>query len=60
VSSVSREWAVDFMRSMGYQDVADEAERTLPDPVDMDELVKFGESHGLNRGELVDRMGGSP
>ena len=58
--SVSKEWAVDLLRSLGYRKVADEAALTLPDQFDMQQLIDFGNQHGISRSELVDRMGGSP
>jgi hypothetical protein len=58
--STSRESVVSLLHSLGYQDAAEEAERDLPDPVDTEQAVAFGERHGISRGELMDRMGGSP
>jgi hypothetical protein len=58
--SFSRDWLVDLLTRLGYPDAADEAARTLPDSFDMERLVKFGDQHGIDRGELIDRMGGSP
>ena len=55
-----RQWVVDTLRHMGYQEQADEALRVLPEDVDIEELEKFGMEHGISRGELMDRMGGSP
>jgi hypothetical protein len=51
---------VDFLRRLGYPDVADEAERDLPDPVEVSHAQEFGERHGISRDELISRMGGSP
>jgi hypothetical protein len=45
---------------MGFSRAAEEAERELPDPVEIKELEEFGNRHGINRGELMSRMGGSP
>jgi hypothetical protein len=58
--SVSRESVVELLRSLGYPDVAEEADRDLPDPVDTEQAIAFGDRHGITRGELIDRMGGSP
>jgi hypothetical protein len=51
---------VEIMRRTGYTDLADEAERSLPDPVDIDTLMAFAQSHGLNRDDFMSEMGGSP
>jgi len=55
-----REQVVDVLRRCGYEQIADEASRDLPDPVDVDQLEAWGIRHGLSRDELVSRMGGSP
>jgi hypothetical protein len=58
--SVSRESVVELLRSLGYPNEAEEAERDLPDPVDTEQAIAFGDRHGITRSVLVDRMGGSP
>jgi hypothetical protein len=58
--AVSRQWAVDALRRMGFTREADEAARELPDPVEMEQLQEFGDRHGISRDELMSRMGGSP
>jgi hypothetical protein len=55
-----RKWVIDTLRHLGYEREADEAARVLPAEVSLDELVRFGDQHGLSRDELIDRMGGSP
>jgi hypothetical protein len=55
-----REEALAVLRRVGREDLIPEAERELPDPVDLDELQRFGERHGATRGRLIDKMGGSP
>ena len=55
-----RQWVVDMLHHLGYEHEAEEAARVLPDPVDMDELRKFGDEHGISVAELTSRMGGSP
>jgi hypothetical protein len=55
-----RKWVIDTLRHLGYEREADEAARTLPAEVSLEELVRFGDQHGLSRDELTDRMGGSP
>jgi hypothetical protein len=54
-----KDWLVDLLRRLGYTQEAEAALRELPDHVSIDQLIEFGERHGINRGELIDRMGGS-
>ena len=56
----TRQWVVDTLRRIGYQQEADEASRVLPDEVDPEQLEEFGDRVGISRDELVSRMGGSP
>jgi hypothetical protein len=56
----SRREIVTLMRRTGYTELADEAERVLPDPIDSDQLVAFAQAHGLNRDDFISEMGGSP
>ena len=55
----SRQHVVDLLRSSGWSDLADEAPRVLPDPVDIDRLVAWGAQHGLSHDDLVSRFRGS-
>jgi hypothetical protein len=57
---LSRKQVVDLMRRLDYPHVADIAERELPDPVDMDQVIELGSRHGVTRDDLISRMGGSP
>ena len=56
----SKRELVALMRRTGYTELAEEAERGLPDPVDIDQLTAFAQSHGVDRDTLIDEMGGSP
>jgi len=56
----SRREIVALMRRTGYAELADEAERVLPDPIDTDQLVAFAQAHGLDRDDFISEMGGSP
>jgi hypothetical protein len=56
----SRQWVVDILRSLGYQQEADEAAQVLPEDVDREQLEKLADQHGISRDELISRMGGSP
>jgi len=58
--SYSRQWLADTLRRLGYEREADEAMRVLPEEFDIRQLEQFGDEHGLSRGMLIDRMGGSP
>lgn len=51
---------VDFLRTLGYPKVADEALRDLPHVVDKTEVQEWGYRHGISRDELTDLLGGSP
>jgi hypothetical protein len=61
MTDVSRDNAVEALRQAGFTDAADEIMRRLPDPVDLDILVRFVEPFGLRSiDDLVSAMGGSP
>ena len=55
-----RQWVVDTLRRLGYEDEAEETARVLPDPVDIEQLREFGDRYGISTAELTSRMGGSP
>ena len=40
--------------------MADAAQHDLPDPVERERVAAWAASYGVNMGELMDRMGGSP
>ena len=56
----SRQWVVDTLRHIGYPEAAEEALRTLPDDIDIQQLREFGDRHNISHDELISRMGGSP
>jgi hypothetical protein len=56
----SRQHVVDVLRHAGWSDLADEASRTLPDPVDAAHLEAWGIQHGISYDVLQSRFGGSP
>ena len=56
----SRQYVVDLLNRMGYRELADEASRDLPDPIEVDRLAAWCLKHGLSYDELISRMGGSP
>jgi hypothetical protein len=55
-----RQSVIDLLQRLGYEQEADEAMRTLPDQVTLDDLTAFGDKHNISRDELTSRMGGSP
>jgi hypothetical protein len=56
----SRQEIAAIMRRTGYTELADEAERVLPDPVDFDQLETFARRHGVSKDDIISEMGGSP
>jgi hypothetical protein len=56
----SRQHVVEVLRTMRYPDLAEEASRDLPDPVDTDRLEGWLMQRGITRDEMVSQMGGSP
>ena len=56
----SKQWVHDLLRRLDHHQAADDALRELPDEVELEELQEFAARHGIFRGELIDRMGGSP
>jgi hypothetical protein len=56
----SRQHVVDVLRSAGWSDLADEASRVLPDPIDIDRLVAWCTQHGVSKDDVISRFGGSP
>lgn len=58
--SRQRKNIVDILRRAGYPEVADEADRTLPESVDFDHVLRFCQEQGISRDEVISRMGGSP
>jgi hypothetical protein len=58
--SFDKQWVIDTLRRLGYTHAADAAERELPIQPSEEQLIKFADQFGINRGELESRMGGSP
>ena len=57
---VARQHVVDILRTAQLPEVADEADRTLPDPIDYDDAANFLGRYGITKDELISRVGGSP
>ena len=56
----SRQEVADVFRRAGLPEVAEEAMRNLPDPVDSDYVAAWGVQHGITKDALISWMGGSP
>jgi hypothetical protein len=57
---VSKQSVVELLRRAGQFEAAEEAERLLPDPVELEDAQKFGfERFGITRDELISALGGS-
>ena len=57
---LTRQHVVDVLRKAGLQQMADEALRDLPDPVDSEQVAAWAVPYGVSMDELTSRMGGSP
>ena len=57
---LTRQHVVDLLRRAGLGEMADEALRDLPDPVDSEQAAAWAVPYGINMDELISRMGGSP
>ena len=58
--SQDKQWFVDTLRRLGYTEAAEEAARTLPDPVSVEEIRQFADRYNISRDEVMSQMGGSP
>jgi len=56
----SRQSVVHDLLRLGWQGLADEALRELPDPVDEDQLDAWCARHGISMDDVISQMGGSP
>jgi hypothetical protein len=57
---VTKRHIVDILRTAGLPRVADEANRSLPDEVDLERAAQFLGRYGITKDQLISRMGGSP
>jgi hypothetical protein len=55
----SRQHVVDLLRRAGWPDLADEASRTLPDPIGVDQLIAWTTQHGVSLNDLISQFGSS-
>jgi len=56
----SRQEIVDMLRKAGLREVADKAAAELPDPVDLADVERWAEVHGVTKDMLISQFGGSP
>ena len=57
----SRQYVVDILNRLGYRELAGEASRELPDPVDVTRVEAWCMQHGYSwDNDVISRMGGSP
>jgi hypothetical protein len=57
---VTRQHVVDLLRIAALPDLAEEAHRVLPDPVEYRHAERFLAQYGITKEELISRRGGSP
>jgi hypothetical protein len=57
---IAKREIVEMLRRAGLPEAADEADRSLPDRVELERAQEFGARCGITRDELISRMGGSP
>ena len=57
---VTRQHVVDILRITGLLELAEEAHRVLPDPVEYNQAARYLAQYGITKDELISRMGGSP
>jgi hypothetical protein len=56
----SRQHVVDLLNRLGHKQLAEEASRVLPDPVDTERLANWYFQHGLSLDDMISQSGGSP
>ena len=57
----SRQYVVYMLNRLGYRELAGEASRELPDPVDVTRVEAWCTQHGYSwDNDVISRMGGSP
>lgn len=57
---VTRQHVINILHKAGFPEEAEEAGRVLPDPVELDDVVRWAAQHGIYHDQLVSWMGGSP
>jgi hypothetical protein len=59
-TQVTRQHVVEVLRTAGLPDVADEANQSLPEELDLERAAEFLARYGITKDALISRMGGSP
>jgi hypothetical protein len=57
---VSRDHVVHILRRAGFRDVAAEAEKELPDALDLEAAMNWCMQHGVTHDAVMSELGGSP
>jgi hypothetical protein len=57
---LTRQHVVDLLHRTGFAEAAEDASRTLPDPVQLDDVLLFLAPYGITTDMLISEMGGSP
>jgi hypothetical protein len=57
---VTRQHVVDILRTARLPELAEEAHRLLPDPVEYNDAARFLFQYGITKDDLISRVGGSP
>ena len=57
---VTKQHVVDVLRTAGLTDAAAEADRSLPEQMELERAEEFLAPDGITKDVLISRMGGSP
>jgi hypothetical protein len=57
---VTRQHVVDILRTARLPELAEEARRALPDPIEYNDAARFLARYGITKDDLISRVGGSP
>jgi hypothetical protein len=57
---VTKRHVVEVLRMAGLSQVAEEANRSLPDEMTLERAEQFVGRYGITKDQLISRMGGSP
>jgi hypothetical protein len=57
---LARQHVVSLLRKTGFTEAAEEASRTLPDPVEVEDVNLFLAPYGITKHTIMSMLGGSP
>jgi hypothetical protein len=57
---VTKQHVVEVLRTAGLPEAAEEANRSLPERMDLESAQAFLGPYGITKDALISRMGGSP